>query len=160
VRNTLGLNHVSVSADDLAESVAFYEEVFGLERLPSPNFGLPVQWLRAGPNQQLHLFEQRGTAPRVHHFGLTVDDLVPVYENARERDCFDRKTFSGHLVELPGDTAQLYLRDPAGNLVEVNFQGASRLPDWLREEMVRLEDVLPQTEHNLAGRLPLAEPGA
>ncbi len=150
------LNHVSVSAPDLEDSIAFYEELFGLERIPTPNFGRPVQWLRAG-SRQVHLFSQPGAAPVSHHFALTVDDLVTVYDKARERACFDATTFSGHLVELPGDVAQLYLRDPGGNLVEVDFPGAASLPDRIRQEMVWLADVHAQTEQNLQGRLPLRD---
>ena len=39
------------------ESVGFYEEIFGMQRVPTPNFGFPVQWLRVG-SLQLHLFER------------------------------------------------------------------------------------------------------
>jgi catechol 2,3-dioxygenase-like lactoylglutathione lyase family enzyme len=149
------LNHVSVCATDLETSVRFYEEVLGFERVPTPNFGFPVQWL-AGGSRQVHLFERPGEGPRYHHFGLTVaaGDLPGVYERAKERGCLDADTFSSHLVELPGDWAQLYLRDPAGNLVEVDADGASRLPDVMRAELVRLVDVYPQSDDNLRGRLP------
>jgi catechol 2,3-dioxygenase-like lactoylglutathione lyase family enzyme len=148
------LNHVSVSATDLETSLRFYEEVLGLERVPTPNFGFPVQWLRAG-GTQVHVFERRGEGPAYHHFGLTVDDLPAVYERAKERGCLDSVSFSGHLVELPGDVAQLYLRDPAGNLVELDTPGASRLPPAMQAELVRLADVQPQSEENLRGRLSL-----
>jgi catechol 2,3-dioxygenase-like lactoylglutathione lyase family enzyme len=148
------LNHVSVGADDLEASIRFYEDVLGLERVPTPNFGLPVQWLRAGEGQ-LHLFEYRGEPPARHHFGLTVRDLPAIYERAKAFGCLDGTTFSGHLVELPGDLAQLYLRDPAGNLVELDAEGASTLPEAMRAELVRLADVYPQTEENLNARLPL-----
>ena len=40
------INHVSVNAKDLAASVDFYVDVFGAEPVATPNFGLPVQWLR------------------------------------------------------------------------------------------------------------------
>jgi len=40
------INHVSVHAHDLDESVAFYEDLFGMRRIPTPNFAFPVQWLR------------------------------------------------------------------------------------------------------------------
>ena len=73
------LNHVSISARDLEESARFYEELFGLERLPTPTFGNPVVWFRLGDGQ-LHLF-QRGEheAPRFHHLGLEVDDFEAFY---------------------------------------------------------------------------------
>ena len=41
----LRINHVSVNARDLQESVAFYVDLLGAEPLTTPNFGLPVQWL-------------------------------------------------------------------------------------------------------------------
>ena len=50
-----GINHVSISASDLEESTRFYEEVFGMERIATPIFDTPVQWLRVG-DLQLHLF--------------------------------------------------------------------------------------------------------
>jgi catechol 2,3-dioxygenase-like lactoylglutathione lyase family enzyme len=154
VTGAADLNHVSVSATDLETSIRFYEEVLGLERVATPNFGFPVQWLQAG-ERQLHLFQRSGEIPTYHHFGLTVDDLPAVYERARERGCFDKTTFSGHLVELPGDVAQLYIRDPGGNLVELDSPGASRMPESMRAELVRLADVEPQSEENLSGRLSL-----
>ena len=40
----------------MEESLRFYTEVFGMERLPSPDFGHSVEWLRLG-DQQLHLFQ-------------------------------------------------------------------------------------------------------
>jgi catechol 2,3-dioxygenase-like lactoylglutathione lyase family enzyme len=151
-----GLNHVSVSAPDLDASLRFYVDVLGLEPIPTPNFGFPVQWLRAGDGQ-LHLFNRREPGPTYHHFAVTVDDLPAVYERAVAHGCLDDATFSGSLVELPGDTIQLYLRDPGGNLLEVNALGVDRLPEAMRAKLVRLADVYPQSEENLRGRLPLAE---
>ena len=151
-----GLNHVSVSAPDLETSVSFYVDVLGLEPILTPNFGFPVQWLRAGDGQ-LHLFQRGEAAPTYHHFAVTVDDLPAVYERAQARGCIDGETFAAGLVELPGDTVQLYLRDPGGNLLEVNALGVSRLPDSMRAELVRLADVYPQSDENLRGRLPPAD---
>ncbi len=50
------INHVSIPATDVDASCRFYEEVFGMERIPSPNFGAPVRWLRLG-DLELHLFQ-------------------------------------------------------------------------------------------------------
>ncbi len=146
------LNHVSVCAPDMAASLRFYAELFATEEVPTPNFGFPVQWLRLG-EQQLHLFQRPDDPPVYHHLALTVDELEPVYARAKELDCFDRTSFGHHLYELPGDCAQLYLRDPGGNLVEVNCPGASRLPEWIRGDMKRLADVYPQSEENLRATL-------
>ena len=149
------INHVSVNAKDLEASVGFYVVVFGAECLPTPNFGLPVQWLGLGESQ-LHLFQVDVDPLSHHHVAFTVEDLEPVIRRAEARGAFDFEAFGNHLVELPGDVAQTYLRDPAGNLIELDTPGASRLPEALRSQLKRLEDMHPQSEENLAGRLFVA----
>ena len=99
----LRINHVSVNAKDLEESTQFYVDLLGAERLTTPNFGIPVQWLALG-RTQLHLFERDLTPTSHHHFGVTVDDLEPVYRAADKRDAFDDVAFKNRLVELPGAT--------------------------------------------------------
>ena len=146
------INHVSVNARDLQESVDFYIELLGAEPIPTPNFGLPVQWLALG-RTQLHLFERDLQPTSHHHLGITVDDLEPVYRAAERRGAFDRHAFGNHLVELPGDVVQLYLRDPAGNLIEIDHYGVARLPDDLRAELIGLWDFNPQTDEQMRGRL-------
>jgi catechol 2,3-dioxygenase-like lactoylglutathione lyase family enzyme len=141
------LNHVSIVAKNLEESVRFYEEVFGLERIPTPNFGHPVQWLRVG-DLQLHIFERPEEARRYAHFALSVDDLVSVYEKARARGCLDGNTFTHYLVQLPNGNVQLYVRDPAGNLIEVDWPSIETLPPELQAECVRLADRHPQNDRN------------
>jgi catechol 2,3-dioxygenase-like lactoylglutathione lyase family enzyme len=146
------INHVSVNALDLRTSVDFYVDLLGAEPIATPNFGLPVQWLALG-RTQLHLFERDLTPTSHHHLGITVDDLDPVYRAAERRDAFDREAFGNHLVELPGDVVQLYVRDPAGNLVELDHHGAARLPADLRAQIQRLADFHPQSDEQQQGRL-------
>jgi catechol 2,3-dioxygenase-like lactoylglutathione lyase family enzyme len=146
------INHVSINALDLRESVDFYVDLLGAELIPTPNFGLPVQWLALG-RTQLHLFERDMTPTSHHHLGITVDALEPVYRAAERRGAFDDKAFGNHLVHLPGDVVQLYVRDPAGNLVEIDQAGADRLPEDLRGRLKGLWDFHPQSDENMAGRL-------
>jgi catechol 2,3-dioxygenase-like lactoylglutathione lyase family enzyme len=146
------INHVSINARDLQESVDFYVDLLGAELLPTPNFGLPVQWLGLG-RTQLHLFERDLTPTSHHHLGITVDDIERVYRAAERRGAFDDDAFSNHLVELPGDVVQLYVRDPAGNLVELDFHGVDRLSADLRAKLKGLWDFHPQSDENLRGRL-------
>lgn len=150
------LNHVSVNARDMQESVDFYVELFGAEPLPTPNFGLPVRWLALG-RTQLHLFERALQPPSQHHFAITVDDLEPVYRAAERRGAFDRQAFGSHLIELPGDIVQMYLRDPSGNLVEIDHLGVERLADDLRAQLKALWDLHPQSEEQMRGRLFVPE---
>jgi lactoylglutathione lyase len=139
-----GLNHVSVVAHDLEESVRFYVDLFGLEPLPTPDFGFPVQWLRAGA-LQVHLFERPDDPPTYAHFAFEVDDVVALYERARELGILDRTSFGYAISELPGGEAQLYVRDPAGNLVELDHpEGAAARAQI--EEMVLLSERRPQPD--------------
>ena len=150
------INHVSVNARDLQESVDFYVDLLGAELIATPNFGLPVQWLALG-RTQLHLFEADMQPTSHHHLGITVDDLEPVYRAAERRDAFDREAFGNHLVELPGDLVQLYVRDPAGNLVEIDQDGVGRLPDDLRSQVTPLWDFNPQDDEQMTARLFVPE---
>jgi catechol 2,3-dioxygenase-like lactoylglutathione lyase family enzyme len=150
------INHVSVNARHLQESVDFYVDLFGAQPIPTPNFGHPVQWLSLD-RTQLHLFARDVEPTSHHHFAITVDDVEPVYRAAERRDVFDRQTFSNHFIELPGNVVQLYLRDPAGNLVEIDCYGADRLPDDLRAQLKGLWEVNPQSEENMRGRLFVPE---
>jgi catechol 2,3-dioxygenase-like lactoylglutathione lyase family enzyme len=150
------INHVSVNATDLQESVDFYVDLLGAERIATPNFGLPVQWLALG-RTQLHLFEKDIQPTSHHHLGITVDDLEPVYRAAERRDAFDRAAFGNHLVELPGDLIQLYVRDPAGNLVEIDQAGADRLPEDIRAQIKPLWDFNAQDDEQMSARLFVPE---
>ena len=137
------INHVSVSARDLADSVGFYADVLGMEPVATPNFGFPVQWMRLG-DVQLHLFEQpERDAPVSHHFAIEVDDFAAVLRYVRDRGIEDRTTFGHWLYRLPDGAAQLYLRDPGGNLVEVDFPDADEIDSALTVEIRPLP--LPQT---------------
>ena len=73
-----GLNHVSVHARDLEESVRFYTGVFGMEEIPAPKFPFPVRRLRLG-DVQLHLYVSGGPAPKGHDFAMNVDGFEAAY---------------------------------------------------------------------------------
>lgn len=146
------INHVSVNAKDLATSVAFYVDLLDAVPLTTPNFGFPVQWLAVG-DSQLHLFQRDVEPLSHHHFAVTVEELEPVFRRAEAMGAFDYTAFGNHLVELPGDVAQTYVRDPAGNLMEIDTPGASRLPEALRREMKHLGDFNPQDDEHLSARL-------
>lgn len=150
------LNHVSVCARDLDESIAFYRDLLGLECVPTPNFGFPVQWLRCGP-LQVHLFVRpEENVPRYYHFGVTVDDFTGLYRKARDRDLFDRETFGHHVYELPGGCAQMYVRDPSGNCIELDTADAAGIDRSVVTDMIPLR--AEQSEENLRSTLFLDAP--
>jgi lactoylglutathione lyase len=146
-----GFTHVSVHAHDLEESVLFYQSLFDMHEIPAPAFPFPVRWLQVG-NLELHLFESEAAAPAGHHFGLDVDDFEAVYEKAQELGAQVGEGYFSGLYELPDGAVQLYLRDPAGNLVEVNYPKAADLDVTLAG---RLERLPTKEGHSAPARLYL-----
>ena len=109
-----GLHHVSLMTPVVEETVAFYVDVLGLTvRTDRPDFGVGGAWLDAG-SQQVHLIE--GATPNYagQHFALRVDDLDGAVAELR-----------GLGFEVPEPlvtpvSRQTTVRDPAGNVVELN----------------------------------------
>lgn len=142
--------HFSIVAEDIDESRKFYEELFGMEPIPHPEFQAETEFLRCG-SRQLHLFvvDDEVVEPMTHaHFAVHVDNFEEVYRKAKARELFSaagRETAEPRVFELPDGTAQMYLRDPAGNLVEVNYPNVDDLDPELvtvvkREESSGEED--------------------
>lgn len=121
-----GFTHVSVGARDLDESVRFYGELFGLEEIPHPEFPFEVRWMRVG-DLQLHLFASEDEGLHGHHFALDVWDFGVVWERAGRMEVRVEEGSFGGVRELPDGAVQAYVRDPSGNLVEINHPDASTL---------------------------------
>ncbi len=97
-----------------------------MEEIPAPNFSSPVRWLRVG-DLQLHLFQSDVSAPTRHHFGIDVDDFEAAYRKAKELGIVDEHPSPADVYELPDGAVQMYVRDPAGNLVEINWPDVTTL---------------------------------
>jgi len=112
-----GVHHVSINVSDVDAAKDFYVDVLGLtERSDRPDFGFGGAWLDVG-GQQVHLIE--GTVPEGvgQHFAIEVHDLDDVVAELRGR---------GIKVSDPRAVAtsrQSFLKDPCGNLVELQQPG-------------------------------------
>lgn len=150
----IGLNHVSIPAVDVEQSLRFYQEVFGMERIPSPNFGDRVEWLRLG-DLQLHLFTVAVQPARSYqHLGIEVDDFEAAYLKLKDFGLFEQSTRFAYLFELPGGDVQMYFRDPSGNLVEIDWPDVSTLDRSIfGDDLKRLDDFFPQAGENLRATL-------
>ncbi|MEP9389212.1 VOC family protein [Mesorhizobium sp. KR9-304] len=149
------LNHVSVPAKDMADSESFYRDVLGCERLPAPNFGFPVCWLRLG-DLQLHL-QQVGPTPGVRtyqHFAVSVFDFTAAFEALLARGAFEEGTRYASLWLLPSGEMQMFARDPSDNLIEIDHPDASTL-DLTRfgDRIRRLGEEQEQSSQHLAAKL-------
>lgn len=155
------LNHVSVVATDLEQSTEFYEELFDFEPIPTPNFDFEAQWLEMGDGRQLHLFDLESDIPKYHHFGVTVADLESVYHEAKERGIltdFSDVEDSYQLYSLPDGAVQMYVEDPAGNVIEVNWPDVESLSEEIREEITDRGDLIPQVGEAAEASLGISPP--
>lgn len=128
------VTHLSYVARDVGESTRFYEDVLGGERVETPNLGTQedfdtdehptLQMLRIG-DVQLHLWNDPAREIEVvnfAHFGIHVDDFEAVYREAETRDIFATvgdDSAPPQVFEFNG-TAQMYMKDPTGNLLEID----------------------------------------
>jgi class 3 adenylate cyclase len=140
----LGLHHhavrVAPSVEAAAEARRFYVEVLGLSadegRPQTP--GVPGHWLDAGEQAQLHVMGVAGRLmdlgdgldPSEPHVALAVEDIGAARAEL-ERLGVAHRTLRG-LVDA--GTEQVFLRDPAGNLVELHQADSCRCSAAARRE--------------------------
>jgi catechol 2,3-dioxygenase-like lactoylglutathione lyase family enzyme len=105
-----GCNHVAIDVGDIEEAVAFYTDVFGLEKLDE---GEGDAFFKLGEHQFLAMFEDKRTVrARGHaHFGIMVRDEAQLGE-VREK-----LVGKYHLELIPGFRCDF--RDPWGNRIQV-----------------------------------------
>jgi lactoylglutathione lyase len=145
------INHVSLSVIDMEQSLRFYTGFLGMERIPSPDFGYPVAWLRVG-GLQIHLFERETSAPEYHHVAFSVPNFQDLYVRAKEAGILVQRPAMAPVNELPGGGAQMYVHDPGGNLIELDTPDVSVL-DPAVVDIRRLVETIPQSEENLRATL-------
>ena len=132
VMNLSALHHISLVTSDLERSARFYREVLGLHEIARPPFKLAGKWLVSGP-VQVHLIANAAGTFRANptvdlddtHFALRVDDFEQAIthltssgyrQDAAEDDPMRLVVRRAGVAGYP----QAYLRDPDGNIVEIN----------------------------------------
>lgn len=115
----VAINHVTVIVDDLAAGVQFYSEQLGLEKLPAFDLDFPVQFFRVNDHQQLHVTEWKDTPSFRGHVCFEVDDFTAVFNRMKALGAIDTAPW-GLVRRLPDGAMQMFVRDPAGNLLEIN----------------------------------------
>lgn len=134
------INHVTVVVDDFEKARAFYEGELGLESLPAFQFDFPVQFYRINEHQQLHVTEWEGDATSFRgHVCFHVDDFDSIFYRMKELDVIDTKPW-GRCRRLPDGSMQMFVRDPAGNLLEMIAPPEIEVdPKIFEDEMVDAE---------------------
>jgi catechol 2,3-dioxygenase-like lactoylglutathione lyase family enzyme len=105
-----GCNHVAIEVGDIEQAIAFYTDVFGLEKLDK---GEGDAFFRLGQHQFLAMFERKGMAPDEsdRHFGIMVRD------DAQLAEVRDKLTKTYDIKLIPGFRCDF--RDPWGNRIQV-----------------------------------------
>lgn len=112
----IGVHHVNIQVDDVAAARAFYREVLGLTEIDRPDFPVSGAWFRLGVHQ-LHIGAEDGhVAPDRQHFAVQVGDLDAAVAAIEAHGVKVRKTG----LTFPGAGYQAFVRDPSGNLIELN----------------------------------------
>jgi catechol 2,3-dioxygenase-like lactoylglutathione lyase family enzyme len=104
-----GINHIAIEVDDLEKAVAFYQDLFNLEKMDE---GEGDAFFKIGEHQFLAMFEVDHVKPdRSKHFGLIVRDPKQL-EEVRQK--LKRKYKIKLIPPFRCD-----FRDPFGNRVQV-----------------------------------------
>ncbi len=104
-----GVNHIAIDVDDVAKAVAFYGDVFNLEKLDE---GEGDAFFKLGEHQFLAMFEVDQLRPSsTRHFGLMVRDEAQIAEVR------DKLTNKYGIALIPGFRCDFV--DPFGNRVQV-----------------------------------------
>ena len=117
----IGLDHINIagSPDLIARCVAFYVDVLGLTNGHRPQFRTRGFWLYAGDQPVVHLTERMLDVvgkSSIDHYAFTCEGLDETMMLLRD-----------HGIEFTLDpardtkNAQLFLTDPAGVSLELNF---------------------------------------
>ena len=112
------IQHVNLQVGDLAAAVAFYTDVIGLGLAPTPDIGMPAQFIAINDYQEIHINQSDDVKPERAHFCLRVADFNGVYHRAKAAGVIESRTW-GHAKRLASGVVQMFVRDPAGNLVEI-----------------------------------------
>ncbi len=132
----VALDHFFVYASDLEASRRFYETVLGLEVGPRPPFGFAGYWLYLGGRPVVHLGTADGGAPLEYHLGARQGGAAPA-TGVVDHIAFQAERFAAYRTRLDSlgveyrhrvvpefDLDQLFIKDPDGVTLELNFRRA------------------------------------
>lgn len=125
------LEHITIRCADLKRSRDFYVDLMGLADGPRPDFPFRGHWLYLGEIPVIHLVDARdkgsawGGAPGAaegdtgpfDHVAFRGGDFAAMRSKLAAADVAFRER-----VVPGGEIAQLFVRDPDGVLVEINYR--------------------------------------
>jgi catechol 2,3-dioxygenase-like lactoylglutathione lyase family enzyme len=120
------LDHFNIRTRNLGETVRFYEDILGLEKGPRPNFAFPGAWMYSEGRAVVHLVDisptdeaQKPDSGVVHHVAF----VSRGFNGMKQRLQGKKVEFESR--EVPGgDLWQIFVRDPNGVMIELNYETA------------------------------------
>lgn len=147
------LNHYFVRAHDLEATRQFYMDVLGFEIMPRPNFPFPGYWLGVNGSIQVHIGPSSIPNRERYYLGTRADavdgqtgvvDHVAFVANEPQEFVarFKQMKIDFRPRHLPeSNLYQLFVRDPNGVVIELNFMGVTDVADWGGDDYSKMERV-------------------
>jgi catechol 2,3-dioxygenase-like lactoylglutathione lyase family enzyme len=144
------LNHYLIRANDLERTQDFYCRVLGFEVMPRPDFPFPGYWLGINGKIQVHMAQAGVPNSQLYYLGSpknAAKDNSGVIDHIAFLATEPEK-FIKHLkaVGVPcrprnfpeSQLYQLFVKDPDGLTIELNFFGITKAPDWGGEDYSKM----------------------
>jgi catechol 2,3-dioxygenase-like lactoylglutathione lyase family enzyme len=120
------LDHFNIRTRNLGDTVRFYEDVLGLEKGERPNFTFPGAWMYSEGKPVVHLVDisptdepQKPDSGVVHHVAFISTGFAGMQQRLASKGMkFDSRQVPG------GDLWQIFVRDPNGVMIELNYEAA------------------------------------
>jgi len=121
------LDHFNIRTRRLADTIRFYEDILGLTNGERPDFNFPGAWLYSDGRAVVHLVDisptteqQKPDSGVVHHVAFASRDFAGMKNRLQsEGMAFDVRQVPG------GELWQIFVRDPNGVMIELNYEAAS-----------------------------------
>lgn len=145
------INHVTVIVDNLEKAGEFYQHELGLEPLAAFRFDYPVMFFKFNEEQQLHISEWEGDQTSFRgHICVQVDDFNSLFFRMKELNVIDIHPW-GKVRKLPDGAMQMFVRDPAGNLVEISSVPGSVVDPKIFEDELYEEGLYVSNRNDFRG---------
>ena len=148
----LSLDHYNIYCTDLEATVRFYERYVGLTNGDRPPFPFPGAWMYAGEKAILHLISESGRTDQgsgaIDHIAINCADIRGTIDTIkRDKIPFEVRKVPARPLQ------QVFLHDPDGIMIELNFWHEADVPEIDNSGKVpgdRLKAKKPKKEKALA----------
>ena len=144
------LNHYFVRANDLEKTKDFYVEVLGFKVMDRPSFPFHGYWLGVNGVAQIHMGPHEVPNAELYYLGTprnaatdhsgVVDHIafLATDPGGIKRRLSEKKVAFRPRYLSEAKLYQLFVKDPNGLMIELNFFGIGADPDWGGEDYSKM----------------------